>query len=647
MDRTVKTQIKSYILDYLKLRIPDFKITGKMFPCPFKEHHKEQTKKPTANIFPPNSYKVHCYDPNCGKLGDIFDICRKLDFNGQDLTDEDIVSYLKQELNIKTNDDTEKLLAQYYNWGWDLVPIGQNGKIPIEKNWTNKNHKVVAEWKQWLDSKLNIGVKTGAISQTTIIDFDLIPKVLKDKIYNNTATKAEFKEAQEIREQNLQKLKQLTCLEWNTVKQETFGGIHLCFQYDSDIAKSFFDWEGIHIDVQNDGGYILIEPSITGNQKREIVGEEILSMNWECKEWILNHTKKRKLSEVKIDNNEASLEKIQGLEGCCNQTFVKVGGMFRKKMNPEQVEYALSIVNKYMLDDPMEHKAIRAMSHQIEKYHEVDVDEIGKKILDHLQIVEVAHIKDIRECLGFDRKDLETAIRFLVDHKKVYKVKKDLYKLIQDIEWQEDFLSLGKPLDFKIPYFEDYAHFESGNLIVIGAVSGSGKTHLAVNFIKKFVEQGKYVHLITTEAGSKFQKVAQVAGLKEGDFGFFKTNDPCSVPFKKDAITIIDWLKPPNSDYAKTDTLYEHLNDKLVEKGGLLIVFAQLKRKSLDFYAEDMIEFYSSLVAKFLYPKNGESYDNLNPYFQTTKIRDSKVNKQYIDIPLKFNLETKIVELKK
>ncbi|MGD2071983.1 MAG: hypothetical protein PVG65_00630, partial [Candidatus Thorarchaeota archaeon] len=117
MDRVTKKEIRSYIIDYLKKRVPDFKKKGKMFVCPI-------CKNMSANIFPPNSGKIHCFEPTCKFKGDIFDLARQLDFEGgNDIPDEEIADFLKDEFNIQTNEDIQKLLETYQKWTWDLMPI--------------------------------------------------------------------------------------------------------------------------------------------------------------------------------------------------------------------------------------------------------------------------------------------------------------------------------------------------------------------------------------------------------------------------------------------------------------------------------------------------------------------------------------------
>jgi len=638
MNKITKTQIKSHILDFLKARNPEFSMDKGKFNCPFCGEQQ-------ANIFPPNSNKVYCFNPGCGNLGDIFDLCRKIDFDDNpDIPNSDIADFLIDEFSIQTDDNVEKLFAQYSDWGWDLVPVAPGGKASDrENNWQNKSHKDVQEWRQWLSNGLNIGVKGGKLSNTIIVDLDLVPSKLKKKIYTGKATEEEIEEAKKIKEQKLNEIKALDVFDFTTATQDTFGGVHLFYRNDDDIQKCAFNIDDVHIDLQSDGGQAVVEPSIVGGYKRTIVGDEIKVISDKLKAYILEKSQtKTKKEEPIIEPSDDGV--IKGLEGMCNQRFIEVGGMFRKFMNVSQMEQAIKIVNKQLLDDPMPFKSIKTMCTQIDKYHKADIEVISQEILSHMKLVHDAHVRDIKECLGYDRKDLEQALRYLCDKKKIYKIKKDLYTFVEDIVWQEDFLSIGKPLTYKVPYFDKYNDFENGSMIVIGAPSGTGKTHLTVNMIKQFVDQGVYPRLVSTEAGSKFSKIAQVVGLKEGDFGYIHTNNPANIPICENSVTIIDWLKAPNGEYQKTDAIYEQLNNQLTEKGGVLVVFAQLKNQSKEFYAEDMVMFYASTVAKFLYPKKGEVVDNTKPYFKTTKLRDSKSGQQYVTIPLSYDNETKIVK---
>ena len=190
-------------------------------------------------------------------------------------------------------------------------------------------------------------------------------------------------------------------------------------------------------------------------------------------------------------------------------------------------------------------------------------------------------------------------------------------------------------------------------MIVLGSRTGQGKTHICCNLIKGFVDQGLYPHLLCTEAESKFGIISATLGLKVGDYAFKLVRDPSNIELKDDTVTIIDWLKAPDSDYTKMESIYERLNEQLRKHKGVLIVLAQLKSDTGKFYAEDMTEFYASFVAKYFWTPiknaNGEIYDwdSQNTAFHTQKIRDSKSGKQHIIIPTYYSMQNKTLTIRK
>jgi len=141
LDAIAKKQIKAYVLDYLKARNPEFVQSSSkgLFTCP-------KCKQLSANVYPPKSGNVHCFTPECGKVGDIFDLCRLIDFPGQDIPDEDLADFLIEELKIKTDNEVNIWLQKYEKWGWSLVPVEANTKrANVEKDWQNKTHKSIQE----------------------------------------------------------------------------------------------------------------------------------------------------------------------------------------------------------------------------------------------------------------------------------------------------------------------------------------------------------------------------------------------------------------------------------------------------------------------------------------------------------------------
>lgn len=646
MNNLIRNQLNPYLLDYLKKTVPDFQKKGKLFTCPIC--HSKDCCELTANEYPLNSGKVYCFNPNCRKkIGDIISICREIEFgNNKDVPVDDIANYIIDMFNIKINNHVSDLFDKYQKWDWDMVPVAKNDKASnIEKEWQNKSHKNRTEWESWYGT-INMGVQTGEKSNITVIDFDFVESDLKKRIYEGNPTEKMLQDARKQWEEGLEKVKKaLPFIDWTTVQQKGFGGIHLIYQYEKDIPKTNLTIEGIHVDIMNDGGQVVIEPSIVGEQKRVIEGDEIKKMPEELKKYILeNSTKKSVFDNTPEPPKGISSENeltFENLNGNRNNTFIKLFGEMRKDSNIKVAERHLRMFNN-LLDKKLPLKELKAMSREAEKYHTADMETIGEKIISHFKLVDdILHIRDLKEVLGLERKDIEEALRYLIDQNKVQKVKKDTYGLIQDVEWRTDFMTLSKPLDVQVPYFNKFANFNNGSMIVIAGKTGTGKTHLTVNIIERFVKQGICPKLITTEADSGVGEIAIARGLKEGDFRFWQTSDPLTVPFKQDEVRIIDWLTAKDGDYAKLGLLYQQLNDQLVNFGGLLIVLSQLRKDNNEFFCVNQIDQFSSLSAKFLYPSVNGQYDNLHPYFEISKIRRPKDNRKFFKVPLEYIPESK------
>lgn len=647
-----KKLIQSFILPYLEQNIEGFKITGKngknLFKCPLcKDHPKEEL---TANIFPPNSNKVYCFDPQHKNIGDIFDMVKIFEPGMKELSEDEIGEYLVGLLKIKTNDEIQKTLVLYESLNWSLVPLRKGGKeADVEAEWQLKEHRNKREWEQWVDSGLNLGVNCG-LSNLLIVDIDAMDSKIKKRWYAGELSEQEKEIAVKERDENVEKvLNVLGRPEKNTLYQKSLGGIHLFFIADSEITKTYIDIEGVHVDIETGGAQIVLEPSVVCGESRKIYGEKVLELPKNIKERIIKEVKLRDgggKTETKTElTNDEDLGKITGLNGKCNSVFVKVLGQFRKFMAVSSVERSAYLMNEQMLDSPMDKKSVRAMVREIEKYHKIDMEELSNKVLERLEKIEEATIRDLTYSLRQEQKDIEDCLRYLCDKDLIYR-KGNRYKLIPKIEWRTDFLSVGQPINFNIPWFSKYARFDDGNMILLGGKPAAGKTTIVANTILQFKEQGIKPCVISSERGSKLGLACATLGIKEGDYEFFITVQPWLVPFKKNAVTIIDWLKPPNSDYAKTDLVYEKISGELTNKGGIAIVFAQLRRSTGEFFATDQIDQYAALCAYFRHPEKSDNdgniiVDNENPSWETRKIRDSKNGQQIIKIPLTYDRETK------
>ena len=617
LDAITKKQIKAYVVDYLKARIPDFVQSSQkgLFTCP-------KCKQLSANVYPPKSGMVHCFTPECGKQGDVFDICRAIDFPGQDIPDEDLADLLIQELGIKTDSEVNTWLQKYEKWGWSLVPVEANSKrANVEKDWQNKVHKSIQEWREWLGANLNVGLLGGKTSNVTLIDLDTkeIPEELKKRLEE-------------------------------TLTQTTNKGYHLVYLYEPDLPSCDLRDTPckLPIEIRSDGGFqTVIYPSIVEDKERHWNGKDPIKMPEELKAWLLERVVvKEEAKQIIQEATPAEILadlKIKGLDGKCNSSFLKVGGLLRKQLNLSQTEYTLGLLNDLLLDNPMPKKDLKNMVKELSKYSSADYNVLTKQILEYLAKHNECSARDLQDVLKAEKKDIMECLAQLMLDNKAYK-QRTLYKAIQKPDWKTEFLQESKIVEFNVPYFQDVATFRRGDMICLGAGTGIGKGHISMNIIKKYVEQGIKPYYVSSEPGNRFSTIAMNLGLKEGDFNFINHYHPEQLELEDDAVTIYDWILP--EEFSGTANLYKIFAQQLDRHAGLLYVFSQLN-DSGEFYASSMVRFFSSFAVKYFYTKVNNVTDNVNTYFKTSKIRESKGSIQEVTIPTRFNPDTKELELRK
>ncbi len=616
-----RMSIEANLLDYLKLK--QIKITKRgptlIMDCPV-------CGASSVCVKIPNIQKFNCH--SCKKSYDIFDFAKKLEPNFPK-TEEEQIHYLKELLNIDivTSIDTkniEELLKFYEENGFDLVAIAKNQKIPIEIGWTSKNHKDIDEWRRWLADGLNVGIKTGKMSKVTILDIDQkpIPEDIK-KIMGKTLI------------------------------QESTNGFHLFYEYEEDLPKTRID--EYKIDLENDGGQVVISPSKINGIKRKITLQPIIKMPDELKKLIKSKvTIPRKTysegirEDINTENFKIDPKDLQlinnGLEGCCNSSFTKLGGIFRKQLNIKQTGYVLHTLNKHLLEKPMPPKTINDMLRQLSKYVSFDETELAHEIIDYLKNVEEANRTEIAMAVvgtnrGEEKKKVDKVLGYLVKEEVIVK-RGNSYSVINSLEWSEKLLDIGVPVRFKVPFFDDWAYFNYGDLILIASQNRYGKTTLAMNLVKRFVDQGMKIDYIYNESGGRFAKTALKLGLKDGDFEHAFVANADKIILRNDKLSIYDWVKPNSKEgFARIDNLFSGLVEKVKKTNGFLICFVQLRTDD-SYFAKDQILQFPSFAARYLY----EDETGEQTKFVIDKARDPKTKGKKWEIICKYDWDTKLVK---
>ena len=650
--------ILSKLREYLKLKQIPTKKSGVMvsFECPF-------CKKPSANILP-NTHKVNCFSCNpkdkIGRYYNLVDIAIAID--KLDGSEEEVLEYLKDILNVKVytkrdEDTIDTMLQHYQKLGFDLVPITAGGKIPVESKWTEKSHKDIDEWRRWIRDGLNIGVKTGRLSNILVIDVDCLSKKEKSEIRDKKASKSRETELEGKRKANLKIVyDELQKVMGTPLIQESLGGEHFFYKHDAEIPKTNIKIKDIPIDVEAEGGYILIYPSqVKEDNFRRFTNineiSEIPQLPKEFKTYLESKVDKVptpsydekiikdiETEDFKINPKDFQL-KNNNLEGVCNSSFIKLGGILRKNLNAKETAFVLHTLNRHMLEDPMESKAITNMVRELDKYITFDGEDLANKVLEYLKSVEEANRTEIAMAVvntnrGEDKKRVDLALQYLAKEGLLIKHGRS-YSIFKKPEWKENLINIGVPIDFEMPFFYDIMDFNKGDLILIGSRNATGKTHIAMNIIKALVKQKIKPYYLSLEGGSRWAKIALQLGLKEGDFFWEETSNPNELDLEPESITIIDWLCPNN--YAETDKLIKSLNDKVRDTKGILIVFVQL-RDTNEWLAKDLIKQFPALACRYMYD-NQESGEYGK--FVLDKIREPKIKIKSYEIPCIYDWLTK------
>lgn len=621
MNLYIKNQYNQYLIQYLQelldIQIKDDK---KEFLCPICK--KEQS----ALIYPNNVTKFYCLSPECGFKGDIFDLVKKT--KNPKFSDEDVSEYLKHKYKVVIKDDVDDLIALYEKNHFALFPLEPESKNPQKGfMWTEKIYRDSKIWKDWVDRGYGLGLRLGKVSNTVAIDID------SDETY--------------------EKMKDM--LGEDTLIQITKRGRHWLFLYDEDfdnIMHVNLRSKGYDMEIRANNAYIAIAPTSAEGELRKWNSKKIQPMPKKLKEFFLGLVDKNTKNveeEIQdaINQNELGLKNgLKGLDGECNDTFIKLGGILRKKLNIDQTKYTLNYFNQ-LLASPMDKKTLNGMFYQLDRYQTYDKKELASEVLKRLEIIKEGTAFQIAGSLKKEQKDIEDVLKHLEDNNKVISLKGRKYQVLETVEWTTEKSDMSIPVDFRVPYFHDYGYFDWGNMVIIGGASGTGKTHLTGNIIKQLADQGVKPYLINTEAGSKIGKITQRLGVPDEMYYVPKklVKHPMDIELVDNAVTIIDWLKVKDGDYAKTDMTYEHFHNQLKLHKGFLIILTQIRKSDNKFFAPDQVQFYGACVAKYLFGNNGQ--DAENTLFQIEKLRDSKTGQQYITIPTYFNKDTKVLEVRK
>jgi len=621
---------------YLEKKIPGFIKTRKsksgelLFTCPNIANHKFKTG-PSAS-FMMNTNKVWCQI--CGWKGSMLDAIRILEEDKKNKSDAEITEYLISSLSL----EMYRELEIYKKYGWTLLPLLKESKFPIGGAWENNQSNEKIKWIKWLNNDLNIALRTGEISKVTVIDADIYKEVPE--------------EYKKLKEEVIKQLEDVKTLSQNSAR----GGKHFFFAYDKDLRqmqgniKANRKIDILHIDIRNDGGYLLIEPSIfeSKNYKFVNLGDEIKPLPEELKKKLLDLIevdKGRSDNTNLVDNSRKLVDgdplklKNNNLDGCCNNTFVQLGGALIKKLSPEQTGFVLHLLNKNLLDNPMPSSAVESMLNSLEGYQGKDEATYEKTIYEYMKLMQSdVTPKDIIENTKLPRPIVDKYLSQFVKEGKAVRLGRGRYQYKEKIEWSDSIPELVDEYKYKIPFFNNIAIFQDKDVILLGAKTNDGKTTIALNMLAEVIKQGIKPYYIYSEAGSRFQKTSAALQIAGKYYHTYHEN-PLAIELEYNAFSIIDWLHLEHKE--NTDTVLKHLNDELQRKGGILVIFTQLKQTS-EFFAPNLIDHYPTFAARYMQ----DNPDKTEGHWDIQKIKEPRGNFASYILSCTFDPNTKVFKVK-
>lgn len=621
--------LSKQILEYLKVKIPDFATTKNkkgnvMFTCPNVGNHALKRGLPSATFVVNGCTKVYCYQ--CGWKGTPMEVVRHLESAKLNDTDAEIIDYLLNSLSI----DSFPELNKYKELNWSLIPIARNGKNPIEANWTNITHYDKVQWIKWLNNGLNIGVRTGEVSGITVIDLDSIKKEL-------APSKSESR-------RNLE----FTLGTSDTIVQTTrSGGKHYIFKYDKELAQST-NIGGLFIDIRNDGGQIVVSPSkIDGMEYSfDVLNKEIKLMPESLKKELLSLYKSTDNTQEEIVLKEMEqLEQVPTSESIKtlsdgdgrNSLITSLGGILSKKYDLNITADVMQLVNVTFFNPPLPKKELLNSLKSLTRYK-------GNEELHHEQLIfdyckemqKDITARDVMESLQLPRSVVDKYLSKLRKENLLIRLGRGRYDFKQQISWTKEAPGIIKEYPYTIKYFQDAETFQNGDILMLGGQTNVGKTTVALNMLKHMIDQGLEPYYLYLESGSRFQKTSDILGITTKFFHSY-CEDPLNIELQPDSFTIIDWLHIEHKEY--TDAIIKRLSQEHQRKGGILVIFTQLKEDN-GWFAPNLITQFPTFAARYIQ----NTIDKSEGRWKIDKLKEPRGNFTTYEINCKYNHETKLLE---
>lgn len=231
---------------------------------------------------------------------------------------------------------TYQKAVEYNAHGYSVIPVSLDSKKPTLRSWKEYQERSANddEIGLWFSKKINIGIITGKISGITVVDIDT-------KEEGNITPLEAFPETYTVRTPS--------------------GGYHLYYQYNSEIKQTANTFPQFpHVDIRNDGGYVVAPPSEFPNGKYEIIKNMPFSV-------FPISLFTPPLSKQKISGLLRGLNKMAEGDGR-NNTLTKITGKVLnivQFVDHELVAYPIILAANKQFKEPLSEKEVRAIYNSI------------------------------------------------------------------------------------------------------------------------------------------------------------------------------------------------------------------------------------------------------------------------------------------
>ena len=463
----------------------------------------------------------------------------------------------------------------YCKQGFGVIPI--KNKRPIIK-WRQyqERQSTIEEIREWWGHTPNaqIGLVTGKHHNLTVVDLDS--------------------------EDAISKLNEVAGDSFMTLIAATpRGGQHWYFRYTPDFANKAGLAE--HIDIRNDGGYIVAPPSVNSNSKPyQWLKSDIKNINNDIS--IMPANIRKYLISLKLDKYSSGNKNLVtgndvsgGLNfasGSRDQTLFHVANCLTKGgMLPNETEQLLTILATSVCNPPFplpEAQAkVKSALERKEEYEKSTMQQVREFIGVAKGTFRVTDVEQFVSPTAPGRKrsnkPILMALSRLVKEGSVERLMLPAtYRIIDRMSSPVHIRDVGEPswLDFALPFgLHRYVKLAPGNLVVFAGVTNAGKSAILLNMIRENMGLHRCVY-ISSEMSKEIVRgrIMKYDDKRTNwDFEILDNWDQSPDVVQQGRVNFLDWVEAGEEPYRVADRLSK-LQSKTAGTG--LVVVAMQKNQA-------------------------------------------------------------------